>query len=762
MANGNVQRPSGGVVTDFGLGEDSTTVTVNSVATANSFARITNSLYQAGGPTAGDGAARRNNDDLSCTCLLTDATTVTLTRQAAGADEDVSVAFEVIEFPGTGNDAAIVRMHQNITLVDTDPSIDTAIPGVTTIGDCVPIICGISLSNTSEQMDRGAVSAQIVDVSGAKIRLTRGDQATEVIVSVAVVEFTGSNWSVQGGPGSVISHTQTTIDSTETESCSAVNWAETMIFSSLETDSANIDAIIGVVWPGSSTTTVRFYVGDLSPTIYVYLVSNSNLVVEHIDSVTGAESAVLWTSADPSTKNKTVSSSVLADHFVIATFYNTIASGAGSLGCWNYYLTSTTNLRFWVYQGNSSSFDIEEWAAQLIDISGLTEVVSKEVTIGLLTETDLAQSLGKAKARAIGLLTETNLSQTFGSSKSKQIGLVSETELAQVFGAAKALAIGLTTETDFAQPLVTPQSINIGLVSESEVSQAFSALKQRAVGLLTEANLAQVFSKSKSKQIGLTSESDLSQVFSKAKPKAIGLVSEIELAQTFSTAKALAIGIVTETELAQTIGRTKAKVVGLLSETDQVFAFDTVGLTVNMGLVLETDIVQTLGKTKDKAIGLLTETDLAPAVSPAKSTPLGLITEFDIPFALGTAKLRSIGLIAEFDAPLAFAVKRGVDIGLLLETDTVFAMSAARALSLGLVSESDIVFSMSSPSIIVVTNLVQREARFQVKLRRDVGFAQTDKRDVRFQVKLRRDGLFTETLKRESKFAQSIKRDAKF
>ena len=364
------------------------------------------------------------------------------------------------------------------------------------------------------------------------------------------------------------------------------------------------------------------------------------------------------------------------------------------------------------------------------------------VNMGLVTETDLAQSLSKAKARAIGLVSESDLAQAVSAAKQRAIGLNTEVDLAQAVSKAKAQAIGLTIETDLAQPLVAMHSINIGLVSESEVSQAFSALKQQAIGLLTEANLA--------------------QVFSKAKSKAIGLVSEIELAQTFSTAKALAIGIVTETELAQTIGRAKAKVVGLLSETDQVFAFDTVGLTVNMGLVLETDIVQTLDKTKDKAIGLLTETDLAPAVSSAKSTPLGLITEFDIPFTLGTAKLRSIGLIAELDAPLAFAVERGVDIGLLLETDTVFAMSTARALSLGLVSESDIVFSMSSPSIILVTNLVQRDARFQVKLRRDAGFAQTDKRDVRFQVKLRRDGLFTETLKRESKFAQSIKRDAKF
>ncbi len=322
------------------------------------------------------------------------------------------------------------------------------------------------------------------------------------------------------------------------------------------------------------------------------------------------------------------------------------------------------------------------------------------------------------------------------------MGLVTETALAQSLGKAKARAIGLTTEADLAQPLVTTQSINIGLVSESDVSQAFSALKQRAIGLLTEANLAQVFSKSKSKQIGLTSESDLSQPFGKAKSKVIGLVSETELAQTLAASKALAIGIITETELAQAIGTAKAKAIGLLSETDQVFAFDAFGLTVNMGLVLETDIVQTIGKTKDKAIGLLTETDLASAVSSAKSTPLGLITEFDIPFALGTAKLRLIGLIAELDASLAFAVERGVDIGLLLETDTVFAMSAAKALSLGLVSESDIVFSMSTAPIILVTNLVQRDARFQVRLRRD--------------------GLFTETLKRDSKFAQSVKRDAKF
>ena len=365
MATGNVQRAT---VTDFGAGEDTVGKTVTAVAVANSFARITNAMFTSGGPSAGTSTARFN-DDLGCSCLLTDATTVDLTRYAGGVNEDVQVNFEIPEFPGSGNDEVIIRMHEDITLADGALTSDTAISGVTTIGDLVPIICGVRSANITNKLDRQSITPEIVDVSGAKIRLTRGDNSGEIIISVAVAEFVGSNYSVQQN----ISLTQSVEGATETKAITAVNWANTMIFSSIRSASPAIDFNMCAVWPGATTETLRFSCNKTAPTTIAHLVSNPNLVVEHIDSITGSETNVDIGASNPTTVDKTVSASTLADHFVVASSRPTTITGDTNNQKWpfNYYLTSTTNLRWWITDGGTNN-DIE-WAAQLIDISGLTE-----------------------------------------------------------------------------------------------------------------------------------------------------------------------------------------------------------------------------------------------------------------------------------------------------------------------------------------------------------------------------------------------------
>ncbi len=357
------------VVTDFGASEDTDTRTLStSIPVANSFCRVTNLFFHSGGPSAGDGVSRRNNDDLGLTVLLTGTTEVTLTRDASGTNEDMHLAYECIQFPSTGNDAAFVRMHQEITLADAALTSDTPISGVSDINDAVAILTGVRSGNTSEAGDRGAVTVEVVDSGGAKLRATRGDNGLDVTFSVAVVEFTGSNWSVQQAPN----HTPTSADTTQTETISAVTWANSAIFSSFRSAADTIEGLMCAVWPGSTTTTVRYYCGGTVQTVVAYVVSNSNMAVESIDSITGGGGSILWDGDDPDTQDVTVSSSALDDHFVVATGMNTANSAAYSLLAPDYYLTSTTNLQWWLYQTATSGFDVEEWAAQLIDLSGLS------------------------------------------------------------------------------------------------------------------------------------------------------------------------------------------------------------------------------------------------------------------------------------------------------------------------------------------------------------------------------------------------------
>ncbi len=357
-----VQR---GLNTDWGAGagENTLEVAVISVSTANSFARLTNLFNTSAGPTAGTSSSR-DNEDLGLACLLTDPTTVLFERYVGGKNEDISFSWEVIELPSSGNDQAIVRMHQEISMVNGVATLDTAVLGVSVIADCVPIICGARGRQTAGSvLDRLSVSAQIVDVAGAQIRLTRGDSSGDIKVSVAVVEFVGSNWTVQQN----ISHTPSVADTVETETVTAVVWANTMIFPSLEgTDPTDL---MCAVWPGATTTTLKFIAGNIAQTAYAFLVENSNLAVESIDSIDGAESIIDADGTDPMQVDKTVSASVLADHFVVATGYATSGNAQNVRSVWNYYFTTTTNLRWWV-SNSTTSTDID-WAAQLIDVSGL-------------------------------------------------------------------------------------------------------------------------------------------------------------------------------------------------------------------------------------------------------------------------------------------------------------------------------------------------------------------------------------------------------
>ena len=366
MANGNVQRA---LITDFGFDDGNTrNHTINAVVVANSFARLTNIHNTSAGPTAGT-TTDRANDDLGCTCLLTSATNVALERESTGIDEDVSVALEVIELPSSGNDAAVVRMHQDIVLADGVLTSDTAIPGVSTIGDCVPIICGVRSDNVSTSLTHNRLmSAQIV-TGTSKIRLTRGDNTGQVTVSVAVVEWIGSNYSVQQN----ISHTQTIINTVETESTLAtVNWAQTIIFSSMESSNNELHHTKMAVFPGVDGDSIKFQSGSTANKRYVHLVTNSNLVVKSIDSLDGSETVINADGSDPMVVDKAISPAiVLADNFVIASTSFNLSAANMTVSPYNYYLTITTNLRWWITQ-SASNLDYE-WAAQLIDISGLVE-----------------------------------------------------------------------------------------------------------------------------------------------------------------------------------------------------------------------------------------------------------------------------------------------------------------------------------------------------------------------------------------------------
>lgn len=67
-----------------------------------------------------------------------------------------------------------------------------------------------------------------------------------------------------------------------------------------------------------------------------------------------------------------------------------------------------------------------------------------------VTETDLAQPVGRRKSKAVNQVTLTNTSQAVGRRKSKAAGQSTETDLAQTFTILRSYPVGQVVETDAA------------------------------------------------------------------------------------------------------------------------------------------------------------------------------------------------------------------------------------------------------------------------------------------------------------------------
>lgn len=302
---------------------------------------------------------------------------------------------------------------------------------------------------------------------------------------------------------------------------------------------------------------------------------------------------------------------------------------------------------------------------------------SQTVSIGEVTETDLAQSIVWApKARLVNQVTETDSPQTFTSLKLKGIGLNSETNTSQSFTSLKIKAIGQLSETDLAQTFTSRKVLTLGLNAENDSAldiQSSLADNNYPVGLVSETNLSQAFTSTKLKTLGLNLESDSATLFSSRKTLAIGLNQETDSASAFTAEKLRTLGINLETNLAQTLTSQKLKTIGLVSEADSSLTFtvfvgrligqasqtdlaQTFNRLVSVGLVTETGLGQPFTSLKENLLGLNVETDLAQNTTLVTGSVLGLAIETDLVQIFTKLKYKNIGISSELDEARTMSV----------------------------------------------------------------------------------------------------------
>lgn len=243
-------------------------------------------------------------------------TSITLSRGNAYT-EATRVSWEIIEYTGSAGGAYefIVRHEEVLNLSITDKSKDTGtVSGVSTAADvCVFITSQACTDAGSSRGDSEEFLHTSEYISGSTIaRVTRGASTNRSSVcTVAVVEFTGSNWLVQRE-----THTYTSADTNETETIGTTLGAvaQTFIHPQLRVDEANAGPDVGgqQVWISSTTQLTCFVEAVASGTngseavIWIIEDTSGDMSVEQI-------SGSRTTGSEPDSWTETISSVTLAD-----------------------------------------------------------------------------------------------------------------------------------------------------------------------------------------------------------------------------------------------------------------------------------------------------------------------------------------------------------------------------------------------------------------------------------------------------------------
>lgn len=218
--------------TDFKVQRGVSTITGNNLtiiagvdyeapsSSSSAFIRITNTGHTGASRDSGGGTS--NSDDTTVYITNPENITSNITFQrGTGAVSNTRVSWEIVEYKGVagGENEIIVRRHVPISYISANTAVSgTAVSSVVDDADVAVFITGQFNPNTAAASYHLGASTAAWNAGTNQAVLTRGAGGNVSIASVAVVEFTGSNWKVQR-----VEHTYSLAGTTQTEVITAVN-----------------------------------------------------------------------------------------------------------------------------------------------------------------------------------------------------------------------------------------------------------------------------------------------------------------------------------------------------------------------------------------------------------------------------------------------------------------------------------------------------------------------------------------------------------
>ena len=369
-----VQRGS----TDISLATSATATAPTDFETVSSLSRAFVRIVSAQGTGTGEPPAGATNippDELAVTAEFTDTSTITFTRTTS--NRGCRVYWEIWEYrgqPGGDNEFIVRGQGASDELTITDTYVDMSVSGVSDINDCVVFLTGVQSSSSSVgNYWANTFHAYLFDLT--TVRIERAATGVSVWGSYAVVEFTGSNWTVQTG-----THTFTAAGVREDKTITALAATDkAFLISQHMTDQNGLDDYGYRAWIiNTSTASFQLRLGADVPANHIvrYWVVESSAT----DFLVRRGGFTVPDSADDNaqTYNQTITEVADLDRTGLIFSHDTNGGGtAFPRACRIARLTSLTNLEVYCSRGNQPS----DCRYETIEFPGGIFLYRKQITI---------------------------------------------------------------------------------------------------------------------------------------------------------------------------------------------------------------------------------------------------------------------------------------------------------------------------------------------------------------------------------------------
>jgi len=308
------------------------------IASTAWFCMISNSHFSGMGRTVGGG--NQNTDDYTVRMTYS-GDNIVFTRE--GTANDNRIDWQIIQYVGSASGAneIIVRQKGLITVTSGSVTNTDTISGISNVADCVPWITAQSGDDVSRNDSQGHLFK--LSISGTTLTATRGEGTSEGYVSYAIIEFTGSNWSVQKHEFSCDTGTAT-LSPSVTLSRTFYHAQYTTTDNACGLDDASCQIRISTTTLTSDVATSTNLTNKINR---VFVISNSDTTTDTMMKVQWLDNLLMDGSTEEEIQDTTITAVGSLDNTGIMSATND-CTGTGTAfprGFINQYLNSTTVVR---------------------------------------------------------------------------------------------------------------------------------------------------------------------------------------------------------------------------------------------------------------------------------------------------------------------------------------------------------------------------------------------------------------------------------